>query len=279
MNKFVVSLKDNFLEGLFETLDNCVMHCKLTMKITTLIFLSLISNSLIADGHQPSPKVVTVYSYHLKPPFIIDKTAAFGLYFDLLSLVSDQRFEYQLTYVPRKRINKLLENDDLQGVVIGVSPHWFSDSDETKYLWTNSFLEDKDEIISHTDKPFEFSSAELGNKSMAAVRGQFYVQLTHAFENGQLERFDTESEENIIDMVHRQRVDFGVVSRSTLDYLVNKNNNVKAIYISTTPHEEYLRHILVPHQFADVASHLNKRLESKLQTKEWHEVLQRYALD
>ena len=266
---------------------NCTTHAdavissRLTLVLRTAIVILLFfaSASLFANERERSPSVVTVYSYHLKPPFIIDEAVNSGLYYDMLSLLSDETVEYQLAYMPRKRINKLLENNDLQGVVIGVSPHWFSDGDKTKYLWSIPFIEDKDEIVSNADTPFEFQVDELSDKAMAGVRGLFYVGLNNAIEDGQLKRFDTESEEQIIDMIEHQRVNFGVVSKSTLAYLYDKNDYIKSIHISKVPHEEYFRHMLVPRHLSRTESHLNQRLQSELNTPEWRTMLRRYGVD
>jgi len=236
--------------------------------------------SVHADGDESSAttRVITAYSYHLKPPYIIDEKVESGLYFDLLTLLSDDEIQYQLAYMPRKRINKLLEHDDLNGVIIGVSPHWFSDRGRTKYLWTVPFIEDRDEIISHAQAPFEFRIHALTGRTMAGVRGLFYVGLNKATTSGRLERFDTESEEQIIDMIHHQRVDFGVVSRSTLDFLRDKNSYVDGIHISTIPHETYLRHLLVPRKLDKVEAHLSHKLESELKSQAWRNVLDKYSL-
>jgi polar amino acid transport system substrate-binding protein len=235
-------------------------------------------DAVAAYKENASTRVVTAYSYHLKPPYIIDEKVGSGLYFDLLALLSDNEIQYQLAYMPRKRINQLLERDALNGIIIGVSPHWFSDRNRTKYLWTAPFIEDKDEIISHRRSPFEFRIHALTGRTMAGVRGLFYVGLNDATTSGRLARFDTESEEQIIDMIHHQRVDFGVVSRSTLNYLHDKNSYVNSLFISTIPHETYYRHMLVPHKLQSVETHLSHKLESELKAQAWKNVLDRYSL-
>ena len=245
-----------------------------------LAMLLLFANtSLFGETNDISPSVVIAYTYHLKPPNIIDEKMKSGLYFDLLSLISDDEIEYRLAYMPRKRINKLLERGNLEGVIIGVSPHWFSDSRQSKYLWTSAFIEDRDEIISHIDTSFEFRIDTLSDKTMAGVRGLFYVGLNKAVVSGRLERFDTESAEQIIDMVYHQRVDFGVVSRSTLEYLHEKTKYIDSLYISTIPHESYLRHVLVPKHLSPVAAHVNKRLGSQLKTEAWQRMMSQYSLN
>jgi polar amino acid transport system substrate-binding protein len=68
------------------------------------------------------------------PPYILpDQTGLYGAYLNLLSERLPEN-DFTLTFLPRGRINWLLENEDLDGIVIGVNPLWFNDSEQKKHI-------------------------------------------------------------------------------------------------------------------------------------------------
>ncbi len=101
-----------------------------------LAFLAALSLPIVAKQ-----KVnVDVFVYHLKPPFIVSNTNKLGLYFDFsdyLNTKSDN-YHFETFFVPRKRIETTLLSGNLNGVLLGVSPVWFDDKEETKFLWTSN---------------------------------------------------------------------------------------------------------------------------------------------
>ena len=134
------------------------------------------SSSLFASERQ----LITLYAYHLKPPFIVDIAHEKGLYFDLATYLNSKQtiYEFHTVFLPRKRLDRYLSNNKLDGLVIGVNPIWFNDSSETLYLWSDSFYQDRDLVISSAKKPIEYQYPNsLLNKRIAGVRGFKYFGI------------------------------------------------------------------------------------------------------
>lgn len=238
-----------------------------------LTLLTLMSSNVHAK------KVVHLYIYHNKPPFIVNLKEKKGLYFDLADYLTQRSFiyTYSAVYMPRKRIDHIIENNTLNGVVMGVSPIWFGDRNETKYLWMPAFYTDKDEFISLKSSPFEYSgSASLVNKSVASVAGYYYFNINEAVAQGQLSRIDTIGELQVLELIKKARSDMGLVSRSTYNYY-KKNDQIEDIfYVSTVPHDTFDRRAFTTNNNTSVYQDLNRLLMSLQTDSDWQNILQQY---
>ncbi|MCI2284659.1 hypothetical protein L3081_16275 [Colwellia sp. MSW7] len=121
---------------------------------------------------------VDMYVYHLQPPYALNTATKTGMFFDFADYINSktERYHFTIVYVPRKRIGSMLKDGKLNGVLLGVNPLWFNDINETKFLWTGSFSEDQDEVVSSVDNSIEYTGADsLSGKVMAGVRGFYYL--------------------------------------------------------------------------------------------------------
>lgn len=222
---------------------------------------------------------IRAYAYHLKPPFITDLGAEQGLYYDLSRFLSESTgYEFYTVFVPRKRIDKMLEDNQLEGIVIGVNPKWFGDVQQKKYLWTQPFFKDRDEFISLRSDPFDYKGAEsLSGKTLAGVRGFIYANIEPLVEQNQIQRFNTIGEEEVIKMVVKGRAFTGIVSRSTFDYLYPRISEMKNLYISKQPHDQFERKILVPKNRSELYNKLESKLSQIDNDPRWQAIVQSYS--
>lgn len=223
-------------------------------------------------------RYVTAYAYHLKPPFITNLSAEQGLYYDLSRFLSqNSEYEFYTVFVPRKRIDKLLADNQLDGIVIGVNPKWFADVQKVKFRWTQSFFEDKDEFISLNTQPFDYSGADsLAGKTVAGVRGFVYANIQPALAQNRMQRFNTIGEEEVINMILKGRADTGIVSRSTFDYLYPRIPDMQKLYISAQPHDQFERKILVPKNEPKLYAEIETKLIEMRQDPRWLAILSGY---
>lgn len=261
-----------------DNLDNTAKDNAYTLMLVFTAVL-LFSELSFAQDTPAHTRYIPAYSYHLKPPFIIDQPTESGLYYDFVEQLSDSKYQYYLVYMPRKRIDRLLANGNFDGIVVGVSPHWFKDTNETKFDWTEPFIADRDDIISHGRFPFEYSAENIIGKTMAGVRGFYYANVNQAIRDNTLSRFDTESETQVIEMVLRHRVDFGIVSSSTFNYLRESDQELNTLHISDIPHESFTRRVLVPKGNPDILAHLEMRIQKVVKSKDWTFALGEYGLE
>ena len=147
-----------------------------------------------AAAANTSVKTVYLYTYHNKPPFIVDLKKRTGLFFDLAEYLSqqDSQIQYRTEYIPRKRLDRLIETESLDAVVIGVNPVWFNDISKKRFLWLPSIYTDRDDFVSLSSTPFDFEGPKsFVDKRVVGVAGNYYFGINEAVEKGVLQRVDT----------------------------------------------------------------------------------------
>jgi len=241
----------------------------------SLTFLLLFSLKAIA-----AEKInVDVYVYHLKPPFIVSNTNRLGLYFDFSSYLNSKtdKYHFETIFVPRKRIETMLKSEKLNGILLGVNPTWFKDKAETKYLWTSNIYHDQDEFVSLVESPVEFTGADsLTGKILGGIRGFYYFGLEEKVKQNKIIRFDTIGEYELLQMLMLKRVDVGIVSRSTLEYLMKAKGWQGKFYLSKQPHDKYERRVLVPHNKKDIYDEIMPIISSLPDDPFWKLILKQY---
>ncbi|MFC6441571.1 ABC transporter substrate-binding protein [Bowmanella sp. JS7-9] len=251
---------------------------RLTLPSVLILFLTLASASVVRSQ---SVQLVPAYAYHLKPPFILDITAEKGLYFDLSTVLSTPgKIEFYTVFVPRKRIERMLESKKLDGIIIGVNPTWFGDLNENKYHWSPAFFHDRDEFISLPKNHFEYVDDEsLQGHILAGVRGFYYHHVESLVRNNNMQRIDTIGEHEVLQLILRERADIGIVSRSTFDYLrTHEHPEFNLLHVSTKPHDSFARRILIMPENKELAEYIDTRLQSEDFRQRWQAVLDSYAV-
>ncbi len=237
------------------------------------------AETVTATTDRALPAPVTIYGYHLKPPFIIDATARRGLYFDFADYANRKlgRELFRTEYMPRKRLEQMLLQTDWRAVVIGVNPVWFKDINETRFLWTDALMQDRDEILSSPQRPVEFNGpASVSGLLFGGVSGHYYFGLDEAVSGGQLLRDDSSSELQNLQRLHRGRIDFTIISRSTYDYFLGHLSNGEAFFISSRPHDVFARRFLVTPAARDVHPLLQQLVHGLAADPEWQAMLEKY---
>lgn len=232
-------------------------------------------NAVVAQERQ----ALTLYTYHLMPPHLIDLEKEQGLYFDVARYLNshNSRYQFNVKYLPRKRIKRLIENHKLKGAVLGVSPTWFKDKSETRYLWTASVLSDRDLLVSIAVKPFEYKGpSSLIGKTVGGVLGFYYFGVDELVAEGKVARLNTHSEEALLSMVLSQRVNAGIISEVTLAYLVKRNQWQGKFYVAKQPHDQYERRIMLLKDSQDAFAVLQQALQSMQSDPSWHQQVQQY---
>jgi len=222
---------------------------------------------------------VDVYVYHLKPPFIVSNTNMLGLYFDFSDYLNTKtdKYHFETVFVPRKRVETMLATKKLNGILLGVNPVWFKDKSETQYLWTGNIYQDKDEFVSLLESPVEYSGAEsLAGKVLGGIRGFYYFGIDEQVKQGEITRYDTIGEYELLQMVLLKRIDVGIVSRSTLDYLVKAKGWQDRFYISKQPHDKFERRVLVPHDKKDIYNEIFPIINEMNKDQFWKLILKQY---
>ncbi|WP_394202118.1 ABC transporter substrate-binding protein [Shewanella waksmanii] len=224
-------------------------------------------------------QVVPLYTYHYMPPYVVDSQKQIGLFYEVARFFNQQQQEYdfQVSYIPRKRLNYQLEQHEFDGLVIGVNPVWFQDREKKKYLWTAAFMLDQDEFLSHRSKPFEYQGkASLVDKQIGGISGFRYHTVDNLVAQGLATRIDTSNESRLLKMLLKKRFDCAIVSRATTIYYQTLLKTNQELYFSSKPHDIYTRHFLAPIE----APHLHQVVETLISQlvamKNWQQLMHQY---
>lgn len=241
-----------------------------------LFIFSLTVPIALALSHK---QVVPVYVYHLQPPLIINLQNNDGIYFEFvkrLNLLSN-KYEFEVISIPRKRVERMLDTQSMQGILLGVNPKWFKDSLETKYLWTTEIISGRDEVVSLKSNSYEFNGAEsLTGKVIGGVRGFYYYGVNELVLAKKAQRVDTVSEPDLMSMLLKQRVEVAIIGKLTFEYMVKQNNWQDKFYLSNIPHDIFARKILVPRDLAVIHQHLQQLNTIVQQDKTWQRITASY---
>ncbi|WP_105167948.1 substrate-binding periplasmic protein [Pseudoalteromonas sp. T1lg23B] len=233
-----------------------------------------------SSGLVAAKQVVTIYAYHLKAPYIIDVEQEQGLYFDFALLLNQYQSEhvFKIEFMPRKRLNRDIEQSTLDGLIIGVNPVWFRDRQQKKFAWSEPFMTDRDEFVSNIKAPFEFAGqASLYGKTIGGVRGYHYFQVAPAVKIGKADQLETSTELQLLEMVVKQRLEIAVISKSTMNYLLAMNKHWDSeIHLSEQPHESYTRSLLAPKDMSHLIELINGVLQKSKFKQELKQMLMRY---
>ncbi len=220
-----------------------------------------------------------MYTYHNKPPFIIDLKERRGLYFDLAERLNALSCHYQFVtaYLPRKRLDHIIDMNKLDGVVLGANPLWFDDLEEIKFLWLPPYYADRDDFISLKSAPFEYRGpASLAGKTLVAVAGYYYVGINEMVKKGELLRIDTVGEQEVIKLVEKKRADMGLLSLSVYSYL-KKHHALEGIFhISTVPHDSFERRAFTSRSNVAIHAEMQRLFQQIMSDGSWESMRKQY---
>ncbi|WP_286234298.1 substrate-binding periplasmic protein [Thalassotalea sediminis] len=245
------------------------------MKYLAITLLLCFASSAYCTEKQ----LISAFTYHKKPPLIISQEKESGLYYDFIRYLNkhSKHYVFELIYVPRKRIERMLNSNNFNGIIIGVSPIWFNDQNEQKYLWTSRIFTDRDEVVSLKTTAIEYTSASsLTGLTFGGVRGFYYQGINQAVESGTIKRVDTTMEITLFDMLLNRRIDVAIISRTTFDYMVKIHHWQSTFNLSKQPHEIYDRRVLFPHTLPIAYQHVSEIVESMQNDEHWQVTSMQY---
>ncbi|MCX4027062.1 hypothetical protein H0A36_13640 [Endozoicomonas sp. SM1973] len=231
--------------------------------------LFIIHSSVILANHEK----IYLYTYHNHPPFINEKNK--GLSFELekfLNNDSNGRYQFELQILPRKRLNKKIENNG-PWVVIWANPAWFNDKKKIKYRWA-SMLKDSSSIISRLEKPVEYKGLQsLQGLIFGGMAGHKYVGIDRLVDQGKIKRIDGDHERNNLKVLLKGRIDFTLLPTSTINYLIDEMSVKEKIYIAPEKHTVFYRMFLISKNRKDLEVHLTDINKDN----DWLEIARKYG--
>jgi polar amino acid transport system substrate-binding protein len=233
--------------------------------------------ALLATCSAGTAAEVKLYAYHLKPPFIIDAEKGTGLYFELARRLNQLQtlHTYKTVYLPRKRLESLLDQETLDGLVLGVNPHWFNDASQHRYAWSTAWIKDRDIVISRSEHPVNYSRPDsLIGKRVGLSLGYYYLGVSELADKGQLTRDNSPNETVTLDKLYAGRIDAMIITQRTLNHIVKTRPEFAGkFFTAAVPHDSFERMILVPKAQQALVPDLNHSLSKLADDPHWQALL------
>ncbi|UOD30376.1 hypothetical protein INH39_01045 [Massilia violaceinigra] len=216
-------------------------------------FLIAMLLPLLALRLAPAAETVQLVTYYDYVPWFVPGQPALGLNARLASRLSEMsggRYRFESVYIPRRRLDVLLQEGKLAMVVAWVHPRFFGDPERTRYFWTGPLMNDESLVVSPRSAPLEYDGPDsLRGKRFGAPGGHRFPDLEPLIAAGEITRIDVPQIKNALQMIgaHR-RLDFTVVDRSTLNALKHEHViDLAQLHVASRPRTaSYERSMLVP---------------------------------
>ncbi len=244
------------------------------MRKLLLILLMLAASALCRPA---SAELVMVYTSANFPPLIIGDS---GVYADLVAHLNRQNLPgltFKLVYLPRKRLQLMVEEGRLDGIVIGMMPHWFNDTAQQKYLWTAPFASDRFVLVSRTGSGLDPNvPASTSGRSIGLVLGYVYPDLGDWVARHGLVRADATGEEINLEKLRLGRVDCVAVAESVARYYIKTHAIASKFELAELPARPTERRFLVPHAKAAVYDKLAPVIRKLNDDPAWQRINAKY---
>ncbi len=203
-----------------------------------------------------------------------------GLYPEMVAYLNRLKLDgmvFRLEHLPRKRMQVLLDENRLDGAIIGMMPRWFGDESQQKYLWTQPFFLDSFVLVSPAAAPLNFGpGAVKGGSRIGVTLGYVYPGIDEWIAQSGLLRSDAPSEELNIEKLLLGRVDGVVVTASVLRHYLKSHQMALKLQVSPLPGQQTERRFLVPHGRRDLYDKLAPVIRQLKDDPEWQAIRARY---
>lgn len=241
--------------------------------LLTLLILLLLSSPTVAlhaaEGHKTT---VIVYFYHDMPPYVIESKRNIGLYYDFVRMLNQEQkqWQFEAQFLPRVRIEYMLNHDLLPGILLGVNPLWFKDPDKKRFYWSPAILTDQDILVSRKANKVDYQApSSLFGKRISGIRGYYYFGISEAAETGQLKLSDNSDMKAVLDEVLKTGSDAGIVSEAFFNYTSKNRGWEQYLYAAPTPHDRFTRHLLIPQRYPELRAPLITLTEQLNKNSYW----------
>ncbi len=239
-----------------------------------------------------SPQTVNILTYHDTPPYFTEISSSTnptgpqasvdlqqGLYPEFIRLVNRAQNHYRLalSHQPRKRIQLQLQQNALQGAVIGVNPVWFRDKQRTRYLWSPAFMADQDVLVVNSTSTLQYRSLrDFVGITFALPRGYYFKGVTELALQGDIDLIETSSDLQNLKLVQYGRAQATITSKPTITHFKRTLFQNYPFRQLSRPHDEFTRHWLFPRSQDNLFRHLSSAIGEVAQSQRWHQILTEY---
>ncbi|QLI82018.1 transporter substrate-binding domain-containing protein [Chitinibacter fontanus] len=241
------------------------------MQMPSFIVAMLLSSFAIASEQ------IVIYSQYDYPPFWYPDGR--GLSQDLAKALTEHskglyRFEVQI--LPRKRLDKLLEEPNWQGLIPWVSPVWFRDESKSRYVWTSPLMQDADLVISSHSVQFD-TPESLQGLTLGGILGHRYAEFEALINAGKILRDDAPNQEMNFKKLQAKRVDFLFAPHSSwIELKLNNPATVQGLLSANKPRNRYERLVLISPNNPALSKYVVKTVDQLSKDPVWQAKIHPY---
>lgn len=233
--------------------------------------------AMLASVAQAQADQVKMLTYHNFPPFITGPDT--GLTFDLaaqLTKASGGQHEFVVGVMPRKRLEASLA--DREAILVPwVTPAFFEDEAQVKYIWSATLLADSNAVISPRSAPVNYSGpGSLIGKVLGGVNGHRYEGVDALVEAGKIRREDVGGEVLNLRKAAEGRIDATIIAATAAHYLMNSEHLTARLYVSATPHSRFDRKLFITGAAPSTTAFVIKAVNELAGDPEWKAMVARY---
>jgi len=222
---------------------------------------------------------LAAWHYYQSAPF---ELPGGGLLADLTAYLNralQGRFQLNLSYLPRPRLNMMLQRQ-ADGVIVLAPSTVFTGPAFRSFLWSLPIMADRQELLSLASRPIDYTTAAaLTGLEIGAIRGHNYPALQAVQQSGRLSTYALTGEQQMLDMLLAGRLDAITMATTSADYLLHQRAGLAAhIHRSRKSLDSFTRHLLfTPGQHA--AQRACDAVLSKARSDPaWHALFRHYGL-
>ena len=224
-------------------------------------------------------EVVLVYTSAQVAPLVTANGK--GIYPDVIDYLNRKKLSgltFKLVYLPRKRLQLKVESGELDGIVIGMMPHWFDDIAQKKYLWTAPFAVDRYVVVLPAERSVNtVTPGALAGHSIGMVLGYSYPELDQWVQQQGLIRADAPSDENNLEKLRFGRVDSVAAAESVTRYYMRLHSaDAVKFQMHVLPSRQTERRFLVPRSRAAIYQQIAPVIRKLADDPEWQRAISKY---
>jgi polar amino acid transport system substrate-binding protein len=240
-------------------------------------FSALLALSLATCVAAAQAVEVTVFTSSSSPPLIVGDHG--GIYRDMIAYLNRQNLglTFKLAYIPRKRLQVKVEEDSIDGIVIGMMPAWFGDAAQNKYLWTVPFQQDRFQMVVPIASPIRLEAPlRMRGRTAGLVLGYAYPGIDRWIDQRGMVRSYAPSEETSLEKLTLDRVDSVIVSELVARYYLRTHNLQQKYRMFSLPAVGTERRFLVPFKQRAVYDKLAPVIRKIKDDPEWIRLMNNY---
>ncbi|MFA9215729.1 MAG: hypothetical protein ACEQSK_01365 [Sphingomonadaceae bacterium] len=225
-------------------------------------------------GARPAAAVerLPLYVYYTDPTFaagapdsLTDKLASW------LTERANGRYEFVPTQLPRRRLERLLEQPRWHGVVAWSNPRFFAAS--ARQSWSRYYMVDANLVASLRSAPLEYvDDSSLNGLHIGTVQGFSYKNLEPLVQSGQLVRDDADTEARNLLKLQQRRVPVAFLQASSLPQFRQQFADLDSwLYLSARPRTVFERAFFTSANQPELMTFLNQQVDALLADKAWQD--------